>query len=71
MRSAADVMNVVIIDSAAHILSGPAPIETADNAAVFQTDMDNAWMIRMDKNMSHVLSMRRPGIAPVFFHFRR
>src|SRR5215469_13392803 len=70
VRGAADVMDIEIIDSAAHIFPRLAAIETADDAAVFQTDMDDAWMIRMDKNMSHVFSMRWPGITPVFFPFR-
>src|SRR4051812_39913005 len=69
-RRAADVMNVQIIDAAADILPSFTVIEAADDPAMLQADVENLWIVRMDEDVTHVLSVRRPRIAPLSFDLR-
>jgi hypothetical protein len=67
----ADVVDIKVIDAAADILPAFTAIQATDDAAVFQADVENLRIIRMNEDMAHMLSVRRPRIAPFRFHLRR
>ena len=62
-------MDVEIVDALADILPAFAAVEAADNAAMFQTNMQNTRIFGMNEHMAHMLAVRRARVTPFFLHF--
>src|ERR1051325_2728008 len=62
-------MDIYIVDALSHIFPCFAAIVAADDPPVLQANMQQGRIFRMNKNMAHVLAVRRPWEGPFFLHF--
>ena len=70
-RKVRDYVNVQIIDPSADVFPSFAAVETPNDAAMFETQIDRARIFRVDMDVAHVAVVRRLGIPPVLAHAMR